>query len=117
MTDGCRLCGQGAIFADYLGAICPDCVDEGYAEQAPKATIAKPRADLANPLDDPRVKALVERLLDTAASLAAAISLLKRGGKKAAASDKMFAQMLVDYNASLDRARAALKEIKGQNDE
>jgi hypothetical protein len=55
-----------------------------------------------------RVAELEEVAVDVMASLAAAISLLERGGKKAAASDKMFAQMLVDYNASLDRARAAL---------
>ena len=48
-------------------------------------------------------------LLDAGASLAAAISLLERGGKKAAASDKMFAIMLDDYRKSLDRARAALE--------
>jgi hypothetical protein len=57
----------------------------------------------------------IERLrkvaIGVAASLAAAISLLERGGKaakKAAPSDKMFDQMLTDYRASLDRARAAL---------
>lgn len=55
-----------------------------------------------------RVAELEGVAVDVMASLAAAISLLERGGKKAAASDKMFAQMLVDYNASLDRARAAL---------
>lgn len=60
------------------------------------------------------VKAEAERdaanalLLHTAASLAAAISLLERGGKKAAASDKMFAQMLTDYRKTLDAARAHL---------
>ena len=47
-------------------------------------------------------------LIDLAASLAAAISLLERGGKKAAASDKMFDQMLRDYRASLERARGYL---------
>ena len=49
--------------------------------------------------------------IDVAASLAAAISLLEKGGKaakKAAASDRMFDQMLTDYRASLDRARAAI---------
>jgi hypothetical protein len=48
-------------------------------------------------------------LIDVASSLAAAISLLERGGKKAAASDKMFEQMLTDYRGSLNRARALLK--------
>jgi len=54
-------------------------------------------------------------LLDTAASLAASISLLEKGGKaakKAAPSDRMFDQMVVDYTASLDRARAALAKME-----
>ncbi len=50
--------------------------------------------------------------LGATAALAAAISLLERGGKKAAPSDKMFAQMLVDYNKALDAARAALAEAE-----
>ena len=60
----------------------------------------------------------LEAGVDVAASLNAAISLLERGGKKAAASDKIFAQMLVDYNASLDRFRTTLAELTGgQKDE
>lgn len=49
--------------------------------------------------------------INVMASLAAAISLLERGGKaakKAAPSDKMFDQMIVDYKRSLEHARAAL---------
>ena len=57
-----------------------------------------------------RVAKLEEATVDAAASLAAAISLLERGGKKAAPSDKMFEQMLVDYCNSLERARAVLKD-------
>ena len=57
-----------------------------------------------------RVAKLEATAIDVAASLAAAISLLERGGKKAAPSDKMFEQMLVDYRNSLERARAALSE-------
>jgi uncharacterized coiled-coil protein SlyX len=57
----------------------------------------------------------VEAAVDTAASLAAAISLLEKGGKKAAASDKMFNQMLIDYRASLQRARTTLAELKGED--
>ena len=52
--------------------------------------------------------ALREALRNALASLVAATSLLERGGKKAAPSDKMFAQMLVDYNKSAAAARAAL---------
>jgi hypothetical protein len=47
-----------------------------------------------------------ERATPIAASLAAAISLLERGGKKAAPSDKMFAIMLNDYRRSLEDWRA-----------
>lgn len=53
---------------------------------------------------------LREALIRTAASLVAAISLLERGGKKAAASDTMFAAMLKDYQAAVDKARAALNQ-------
>lgn len=51
-------------------------------------------------------------LIDVAAHLAGAISLLERtkSAKKAAASDKMFDQMLKDYKASLARARKILNE-------
>ena len=53
--------------------------------------------------------------VDLAAHLAAAISLLKNGGKaakKAAASDKMFDQMVRDYEACLERARARLAALR-----
>jgi hypothetical protein len=53
---------------------------------------------------------LREALIDATASLVASVSLLERGGKKAAPSDNMFSQMLVDYKNSIDRARAAIRE-------
>ena len=57
--------------------------------------------------------ALQQVLVDVTAHLVAAHSLLKRGGKKAAGSDKMFTIMLKDYEASIERGRnvvrAALK--------
>ena len=58
---------------------------------------------------------LREEALHGAASLAAAISLLERGGKaakRAAPSDRMFDQMLDDYRRSLETLRAALAETK-----
>ena len=55
------------------------------------------------------VEILREVLLSTAASLAAAISLLERGGRRAAPSDKMFEQMLKDYRKALKEARAVLR--------
>jgi len=59
------------------------------------------------------IDALVEAQIGAVASLAAAISLLERGGKKAAPSDKLFAVMLDDYRKSLDGARAVLARAKG----
>lgn len=49
-----------------------------------------------------------EAAIGAVASLAAAISLLERSPKTAAPSNKMFDQMLADYRASLEAARAAL---------
>ena len=55
---------------------------------------------------------LLAVLKDVTAHLVAAHSLLTRtadfGGKKAAPSNKMFDQMLIDYEASANRGRAAL---------
>lgn len=60
----------------------------------------------------PDMVAEIERLREAsigcAAALAAAISLLERGGRKAAPSDRMFAQMLEDYRRALADTRAAL---------
>jgi hypothetical protein len=58
---------------------------------------------------------LLEALKNTTVNLIAAVSLLKSGGKKAAASDKMFTQMLADYTNSFERGRAAIaraEEVK-----
>lgn len=49
-------------------------------------------------------------VVDLLASLVAAVNLLKRGSKKAAPSDRMFDQMIADYEDSIERGRAALKE-------
>ena len=56
---------------------------------------------------------LQDALMGVVASLAAAISLLVRGGKaikKTVASDKMFDQMMVDYRASIGQAVLAYKQ-------
>lgn len=58
---------------------------------------------------DAEVGRLWEASKGCAASLAATISLLENGGKKAAPSDKMFAVMLDDYRKSLEEYRAAMK--------
>ena len=57
---------------------------------------------------------MAEAAIDVMASLAAAISLLERGSKKAAPSDKMFDQMIIDYRNSLERARAALSRYRSK---
>ena len=60
---------------------------------------------------------LLNAAIDVSAHLAAAISLLERGGKaakKAAPSDKMFDQMLIDYKKSLNRARVAIAKARGE---
>jgi hypothetical protein len=60
---------------------------------------------------------LSDALKDTAAHLAAAISLLERSPKKGAPSNKIFDLMLSDYRASLDRARAALSRASSSRAE
>lgn len=55
---------------------------------------------------------LLEALRDVLPALVAAVSLLERGGKKAAPSDRMFRQMLRDYNAAIERGRAVWLEIE-----
>jgi hypothetical protein len=51
---------------------------------------------------------LREQLLHTLASLTGALSLLERGGKRAAPSDRMFEQMLDDCRRAAGAARAVL---------
>lgn len=70
--------------------------------------LARSRAIRAS--DEAAGMVLVPRgiLMGLMASLEAAISLLERGGKKAAPSNKMFDQMLADYKKDLDAARAML---------
>ena len=70
-------------------------------------------ADCIEELEAKLAKA-VSASVDTAASLVAAISLLEKGGKKAAPSNKMFDQMMADYRASLERTRTTLAELKGE---
>jgi hypothetical protein len=57
---------------------------------------------------------LREAFKDVLAHLVAAHSLLERGGKKAAPSDKMFDQMLKDYAASIERGRSLLARIDAE---
>jgi len=59
-----------------------------------------------------RIAELETALVDVTARLVAAVSLLERGGKKAAPSNKMFDQMIVDYKNCIERSRAALNGEK-----
>jgi len=59
-----------------------------------------------------RVVGLERMLTRTGASLAGAISLLKAGGKAAAPSNKMFDQMIKDYERVVQAARDKLLEGK-----
>lgn len=62
------------------------------------------------PLNAERVR---EACHDALSSLVAAVSLLKRGSKKAAPSAKMFDRMIMDYEAAIERTRAALRQKEG----
>lgn len=55
---------------------------------------------------------LPDEIIGCIAALAAAISLLEKGGKKAAASNKMFEQMLDDYRNALESGRNLLRKIE-----
>ena len=65
-------------------------------------------AELALTAERCKAAALRDAVSATTASLIAAISLLQRGGKKAAPSNRMFAQMLADYQQAAEKGRAAL---------
>jgi hypothetical protein len=52
-----------------------------------------------------------DALISTTAHLVGAVSLLRGGGKKAAASDKIFYIMIDDYEKSIAEARKALDII------
>lgn len=76
------------------------CHDDKPGDYA-RAAIGAQAADMAG---------LVDALKHTTASLVAAVSLLEHGGRKAAPSDKMFEQMLVDYKAAIEHARQVLSK-------
>ena len=59
-----------------------------------------------------RIARLEEAIKIALSSLVAATSLLKRGSKKAAPSDKMFDMMINDYEHSADRAREILAALR-----
>lgn len=78
--------------------------DSELAWDGETANSWKARAQAA----EQRLKAVTEALEDATAHLVAATSLARDGGRKAAASNKIFHIMLDDYEKSADRARQAL---------
>lgn len=102
---------------------------EEIVENIPPIILSRKRQDELETISEAvdtitALRAEVERLaetgIDLAAHLAAAISLLERGGKaakKAAPSDKMFDQMIRDYKRSLNKARTALTQTKDTTDD
>jgi len=71
-------------------------------------------AVLRTPAPAPVGGDVVEALKDVLASLVAAHSLLSRSPKTAAPSDKMFDQMLKDYEKSIERGRKAYTALQAQ---
>lgn len=57
----------------------------------------------------PNITVTESDLLHILSSLVASVSLLKAGGKKAAPSDKMFNQMIKDYEGSIELGRHLIK--------
>ena len=55
--------------------------------------------------ENKRIADLEEAVKVATAALAATISLLKRSSKKSAPSNKMFDQMMIDYENALTQAR------------
>ena len=105
MTDMTRL--QEMLYRADAETIAHDLKWIGEKKaQAVAALLATPPAPV-----DVRV---AEAYKQTLASLVAAVSLLERGGKKAAPSDSMFAQMLTDYRAAIDAGRQAFALLDGQ---
>lgn len=88
---------QGKSFS-FTAPTVAECLERAFPEVV----------EAAAPVSEPVLSR--EATMRVMSSLAAAISLLERSPKKAAASNKMFDQMLDDYRKALDAARAELNE-------
>lgn len=121
--SGCHETSEGAetgwysyseMFGCFVGIGCSECGGLGAVwEYWSKDALDQMSADVDPALTPEPGKAggevVREAFVHTLASLAAAISLLERTpqAKKAAPSDKMFAQMIVDYKNALEAGRQA----------
>jgi hypothetical protein len=77
------------------------------------ATFGTGRFMHEEPMKSPKPQDVREAFMQVLASLVAAVSLLKGGGKaakKAAPSDKMFDQMILDYERAIEQGRTALAQ-------
>lgn len=108
MSDWCPE-NDGAYRAE-MAAMYPVANRKRIAELIEEGSVMAQKLDAA----EAKLAKAMEAGVGVAASLNAAISLLERGGKKAAPSDKMFNQMLLDYKASLARFRTTLTELEGE---
>ena len=125
----CPFCGGEAEFVEgadddgrWVAIGCPDC-GAGSRQHYAVMEDPHPHAQSAwNTRASTQPAAAFPRedwgtLVHAVASLRAAISLLEDGGKKAAPSDKMFAQMLRDYHKAADAAAKALAAPPAPNDD
>ena len=102
MTDKIYVWDNGGCEGREHFVASSDEVDPHYAETAePGAAYLRATPERLAAED------MLKALRDVLPSLVAAVSLLEKGGKKAAPSDKMFDQMIADYKASIERGRAA----------
>lgn len=97
---------QGWMVAGLMTGKVNPCSMSPVRVQPSQAMVRYPRMKSMNKAV--RIDQLTEALKDTLAHLVAATSLLERGGKEGAPSDRMFNTMVDDYNKSIERARAVL---------
>lgn len=58
-----------------------------------------------------------EAMIAVTTSLMAAVSLLEKGGRKAAPSDRMFDVMISDYKKAIEKGRAVMVDEWSKSDD
>jgi hypothetical protein len=91
------------IYKEFGVDVLRDCCSENEGPTAAEMKMAREIERLRA-----RVAELDDVLMHTLVSLVAAIDLLKAGGKAAAPSNKMFDQMIKDYEKAVSNARKQL---------